>query len=406
MNAHLYNRAILLVISGGIAAYKALDLIRALKKEGAKVRCVLTAGGAHFITPLSVATLSEEPVATDLWSLTDNQGMTHLQLSRSSDLILVAPASANLLAKMAQGLADDLASTLLLANNKPVMVAPAMNVQMWENPATVTNVTVLKQRGVQFIGPANGLMACGEEGEGRMVDLSEIVNGVRQFFNAPGPLSGKRAVVTSGPTFEPIDPVRFIGNHSSGKQGHAIAIELQKKGAETTLITGPTYLQDPVGVKTIHVRTAREMLAAVEQTLPVDIAVCAAAVADWRPAEEVSEKIKKGSSTPSLHLVENPDILATLSKTSNHRPRLVVGFAAETHDVFHHAADKFARKGCDWLLVNEVGNGKGFDQDENQLTLLRCDSQGKTTYIPWPHQSKQAIAQQLAEEISHLFQAF
>jgi phosphopantothenoylcysteine decarboxylase/phosphopantothenate--cysteine ligase len=403
MRSPLYNRRILLVISGGIAAYKSLDLIRKLREAGAKVRCVLTEGGARFVTPLSVSALSEEQVYTDLWSLTDERQMGHIRLSREADLIVVAPASANIIAKLAQGLADDLASTVLLAADKPVMIAPAMNGMMWQNPATQANIETLKRRGVTLIGPASGVMACGEEGEGRMVDPADMLLAIAAHFVLPGPLTGKKTLITSGPTFEPLDPVRFIGNRSSGKQGHAIAEALYNKGAQTVLITGPTQLPDPAGIETIHVETARQMLAACENALPVDIAVCAAAVGDWRPIDVSSEKLKKGKTPAILELAENPDILATLAKAGNRRPRLVIGFAAETSDILKHASEKLARKGCDWLIANEVGVNKGFGRDDNEVTLLRRDAKGQILPDAWPRQSKQDIARRLADEIAHAF---
>jgi len=264
-------------------------------------------------------------------------------------------------------------------------------------------VKILQQRGIKLLGPAGGLMACGEEGEGRMIEVPEILTAVAAHFAQPGPLAGKRAVVTSGPTYEPIDPVRFIGNRSSGKQGHAIAEALQAKGAETILVTGPTQLSDPAGIKTIHVQTAREMLAACENALPADIAVCAAAVADWRPSEISTEKIKKGRGAPKLELLENPDILALLAKPGNRRPRLVIGFAAETGNVLANSANKLTRKGCDWLCANEVGKDKGFDASDNQITLLRRDARGKITETVWPLQNKSEIARKLADEIGHAF---
>jgi phosphopantothenoylcysteine decarboxylase/phosphopantothenate--cysteine ligase len=401
MITSLPNRRILLIISGGIAAYKSLELIRRLRESGAQVRCILTAGGAKFITPLSVAALSEEQVYTDLWSLTDEQQMGHIRLSREADLIVIAPVSANLIAKMAQGVADDLASTVLLATDKPVMIAPAMNPMMWAHPATQANIATLKKRGVAVIGPGNGAMACNEEGEGRLTEPAEILAAIAAHLNVPGPLSGKRALVTSGPTYEPLDPVRFIGNRSSGKQGHAIAKALAQRGAETVLVTGPTSLPDPAGIKTVHIETAREMLAACEAALPVDVAVCAAAVADWRADEIAAEKIKKDSMKPVLELAENPDILATLSKAGNRRPRLVIGFAAETSDLLKNAEAKFAKKGCDWLVANEVGTGKVFDRDDNEVTLLRRGAAPEG----WPLQSKDDVARQLANEIVSFFDA-
>jgi len=404
MTNALYNRRILLIISGGIAAYKSLDLIRRLREAGAKVRCVLTQGGAQFVTPLSIAALSEDKVYSELFSLTDESEMGHIRLSREADLVLVAPASANLIAKMAQGLADDLASTLLLATDKPVILAPAMNVMMWENAATQANVATLKTRGAKLIGPAAGLMACGEEGEGRMAEVPQIIAALAAFFAMPGPLAGKCVLVTSGPTYEPLDPVRFIGNRSSGKQGHAIASALAAKGAETLLISGPVTLADPEGVKTVHVETAYEMMRECEAALPVDIAVCAAAVADWRAAEISTEKLKKGAARARLDLVENPDILAALAKLGNRRPRLVVGFAAETENAIENAAQKLQTKNCDWILANEVGGGKGFDADDNQVTLLRRDK-GKIAQAAWPRMSKIEIARQLAEEVVDAFGA-
>lgn len=395
MATSLFNRSILLVISGGIAAYKSLELIRRLRESGTKIRCILTQGGAQFVTPLSVSALSEEQVYGDLWSLTDEHQMGHIRLAREADLIVVAPASANMIAKMAQGLADDLASTVLLAADKPILIAPAMNVMMWQNPATQSNINTLKQRGIKLIGPASGSMACGEEGEGRMSEVADILAAITQHFSMPGPLSGKRALVTSGPTHEPLDPVRFIGNRSSGKQGHAIAEALARQGAETILVTGPVTLPDPAGIKTIHVQTAQDMLATCEAALPVDVAVCAAAVGDWRPAENSPEKLKKDSHHSTLTLTENPDILAQLAKAGNRRPHLVIGFAAETNDLLKNATQKLETKGCDWLVANEVGNGKGFDQDNNEVTLLRRGS----SPAAWPRQSKEQVARQLVEEI-------
>lgn len=402
MIENLHSRRILLIISGGIAAYKSLDLIRRLREQGCLVRCVLTQGGSKFITPLSVAALSEERVYTDLWSLTDEHEMGHIRLSREADLVVVAPASANIIAKMAQGLADDLASTLLLATDKPVMIAPAMNGMMWSHAATQSNITLLRQRGVHLVGPAQGMMACGEEGEGRMADIPNIVAAIKDYFAIPGPLAGKRAIVTSGPTFEPLDPVRYLGNRSSGKQGHALAAALQRQGAETILVTGPTHLSDPVGVRTVHVQTAREMMAACEAALPADVAICAAAVADWRPEDISPIKLKKGMAKPVVSFVENPDILANLAQPGNRRPRLVIGFAAETDNVLENAHQKLERKGCDWLLANEVGPGKAFDVDDNQVTLIRRSIKDVQS---WPHQTKEQIAQQLVEEIIHSFKA-
>jgi phosphopantothenoylcysteine decarboxylase/phosphopantothenate--cysteine ligase len=402
MTLALHNRRVLLIISGGIAAYKSLDLIRRLREMGAKLRCVLTQGGAQFVTPLSVAALSEEKVYGDLFSLTDESQMGHIRLSREADLVLVAPASTNLIAKMAQGLADDLASTVLLATDKPVMIAPAMNVMMWEHAATRANVELLRKRGVKIVGPSKGLMACGEEGEGRMAEPAEILAAIAAHFTKPGPLAGKRVLVTSGPTHEPLDPVRFIGNRSSGKQGHAIAAALCAKGAETVLVTGPTVLADLSGIKTIKVETAREMLAACEAELPVDVAICAAAVADWRPAEVAPAKLKKGISQAHINLVENPDILATIAKAGNRRPRLVIGFAAETENPLDCAVQKLKTKDCDWIVVNEVGKGKGFDVDNNEVILVRRHG-NEVAQAAWPLQSKEQIARQLVDEIINVF---
>lgn len=401
----LLNRQILLIITGGIAAYKSLDLIRRLKDEGATVRCVLTDGGAQFITPLAVAALSGEPVNTNLFSKEDEQRLGHINLSRQADLIVVAPASANSIAKMAHGFADSLASAVLLATDKPILIAPAMNCRMWQNAATQANMALLSARGIQCVGPASGMLACGEEGAGRMSEVHDILEAIKALCAAPGPLAGKKALVTSGPTYEPIDPVRFIGNHSSGKQGHAIAAALAAAGADVTLVSGPTSLPDPQGLKTIRVMTAREMLKACQTSGPFDIAVCAAAVADWRPMETSHQKIKKaaGVAAPAVSLTENPDILATLAKASPERPALVVGFAAETGDLLTLAQEKFARKGCDWLLANDVGGGKIFGQDDNEVTLLRKDANGQIQNESWPRASKHDIATKLVEAMISTF---
>ncbi len=386
------GKKILLIITGGIAAYKVLDLIRRLREQKAEVRCVLTDAATHFVTPLSVAALSEHPVYQDLFSLTDETQMGHIQLSRTADLVVVAPATANILAKMAAGIADDLASTLLLATNTPVLAAPAMNVVMWEKPATQCNVATLAGRGIQFVGPAEGDLACGETGPGRMVEPGRILHTIQRFFSQKRPLSGRRVLVTSGPTHEPIDPVRYIGNRSSGKQGHAIAAALAELGAETLLVTGPTELADPPGVDVQRVETARDMLAAVEAALPVDAAVFAAAVADWRVNSDFQHKIKKtGGGPPELVLVENPDILATVAASSK-RPDLVVGFAAETEDVEAHAAAKRERKGCDWVVANDVSVGSGtFGGDQNTVFFVTADG-----VEPWPAMAKIEVAERLA----------
>ena len=400
------GKRLLLIVSGGIAAYKTLELIRRLRERGATVRCVLTAGGAQFVTPLALAALSEDKVYGDLFSLTDEAEMGHIQLSRDADLLVVAPATADILAKMAGGLADDLASTVLLATDKPVLVAPAMNVRMWQHAATQANLALLESRGVHRVGPNEGDMACGEYGPGRMAEPHEIVDAVAALLAGAGAalpggrLAGRRAIVTSGPTHEPIDPVRYIANRSSGKQGHAIASALARLGADTRLVTGPTSEPDPPGVTVSHVVTARDMLAACEDALPADIAVCAAAVADWRAASEAGQKVKKtGKQSHSLKLVENPDILASLSAAGNRRPALVVGVAAETENVVAHATSKLARKGCDWIVANDVSAATGtFGGESNTVHLIRGD-----TVDDWPAMSKQAVGEQLAATIADHF---
>jgi phosphopantothenoylcysteine decarboxylase/phosphopantothenate--cysteine ligase len=392
----LHNRRILLIISGGIAAYKSLDLIRRLRERGATVRCILTAGAQQFITPLGAASLSAHPVHTDLFSLTQESEMGHLRLAQESDLLVVAPATADLLAKMAGGLAHDLASTTLLATDKPVLVAPAMNWRMWQHAATRANVAVLRERGVHQVGPNEGALAEGETGLGRMAEPAEIVAAVEALFLAGARLKGRRALVTSGPTHEPIDPVRYIANHSSGKQGHAIAAALARQGAETVLVAGPTREPDPPGVRVVHVLTARDMLSASEAALPAEIAVCAAAVADWR-VEMAPQKLKKQKGTPpTLTLVENPDILSTLSHAGNRRPRLVVGFAAETENLVENAKAKRRKKGCDWILANDVSASTGtFGGESNKVHLV--DASGVEN---WPPLSKRDLADRLALRIA------
>ncbi len=409
----LSGKQILLIISGGIAAYKSLDLIRRLKERGARVRCVLTRGGEQFVTPLSVSALSEDKVYRDVFSLTDEAEMGHIQLSRAADLLVVAPVSANLLARMAAGMADDLAATVLLATDKPVLVAPAMNVRMWQHAATQANLALLQSRGVRAVGPNEGAMACNEFGPGRMAEPLEIVAAIEAFFaagvgdaaGAAGSLAGMRAIVTSGPTHEPIDPVRYIANRSSGKQGHAIAAALARLGCATVLVTGPTREPDPPGVTAVHVTTAREMLAACRAALPVDIAVCAAAVADWRVADSAPQKLKKGAGgPPTLVLAENPDILATLSEAGPRRPPLVVGFAAETEKVVEHARAKLLRKGCDWILANDVSPASGtFGGAENAIRLLRRDR--PDVVEDWPRLGKAAVGDRLAAAIAGHFAA-
>ncbi|MGE5200446.1 MAG: bifunctional phosphopantothenoylcysteine decarboxylase/phosphopantothenate--cysteine ligase CoaBC [Acidobacteriota bacterium] len=397
----LHDRRILLVISGGIAAYKSLDLIRRLRERGAAVRCILTAGAQQFITPLSAAALSGEKAYTDLFSLTDESEMGHLRLAQEADLLLVAPATADLLAKMALGIADDLASTALLAAGRPILVAPAMNTRMWENAATQANLKTLEVRGARRVGPNAGPLAEGESGMGRMAEPLEIVAAVEAMLAGNARLRGRRALVTSGPTHEPIDPVRYIANHSSGKQGHAIAAALARAGAETVLVSGPTREPDPPGVRVVHVVTAREMLSACEAALPADVAVCAAAVADWR-VDGAGQKIKKQKGAPpALKLVENPDILATLAKAGNRRPRLVVGFAAETENLIANAKAKRQKKGCDWILANDVSAGTGtFGGEANTIHLLDADG-----VEDWPPLGKREVAERLAGRIADFLAA-
>ena len=393
----LHGKKILLIVSGGIAAYKSLELIRRLRERGASVRCVLTKGGTQFVTPLSLSALSEDKVYTDLFSLTDEAEMGHIQLSRDADLLLVVPASADILAKMAHGMADDLATTALLATDKHVMVAPSMNVRMWTHAATQANLATLQERGVHVVGPVEGDMACGEFGPGRMAEPNTIAEAVSDFFEDSAPLSGRRALVTSGPTHEAIDPVRYIANRSSGKQGHAIAAALARRGAITTLVSGPTDQPDPAGVTIIRVESARDMLAACEKSLPVDVAVCAAAVADWRVAQQAGEKIKKtGTGVPTLEMTENPDILATLAAAANTRPGLVIGFAAETENVVAHGQAKRKKKGCDWILANDVSPETGtFGGADNTIHLISADG-----VEDWPRMSKTDVAERLADRIT------
>ena len=391
------GKHILLIISGGIAAYKSLDLIRRLRERGGMVRCILTAGGAQFVTPLSVAALSGEKVYMDLFSLTDESEMGHIRLSREADLVVVAPASADILAKMAHGLADDLASATLLATDKPVLVAPAMNVMMWNHPATQANLATVLARGVASVGPNSGELADGESGMGRLAEPAEIVAAIEAHFAAIGSLAGRRALVTSGPTHEPIDPVRYIGNRSSGRQGHAIAAVLARRGAATTLIAGPSAEPDPPGVAVRHVESAAEMLAASRTALPVDVAICAAAVCDWRVATPAAHKLKKeGGRPPRIELAPNPDILATLSRPGNERPRLVIGFAAETENVVANAVAKRKAKGCDWILANDVSRGTGvFGGERNTIHFITAEG-----VEDWPTLAKREVAERLGERIA------
>ncbi len=397
----LRGKRVLLIVSGGIAAFKSLELVRRLREEGATVRTVLTNAGAAFVTPLSLQALSGEKVYGDLFSLTDESDMGHIQLSRDADILVVVPATANLLAKMRAGLADDLASTVLLATDKPVLVAPAMNVRMWQHEATQGNIGVLKDRGIFLVGPNDGDMACGEFGPGRMSEPAQILCAIEHVLGTDGPLAGRRALVTSGPTWEAIDPVRYIGNRSSGKQGHAIAAALAGLGADTTLVTGPTQLPDPPVVETVHIESANEMLDACLSALPADIAVCAAAVADWRVVRQADQKLKKTCNIgpPTLHLAENPDVLAQLSAAGDSRPDLVIGFAAETESVVRHAAEKRSRKGCDWIVANDVSPGTGtFGGNDNTVHLITAT--GSET---WPRLSKDVVASHLADRIAEFF---
>ncbi|MFX0545214.1 bifunctional phosphopantothenoylcysteine decarboxylase/phosphopantothenate--cysteine ligase CoaBC [Roseovarius sp. S1116L3] len=392
----LDGKRILLIIGGGIAAFKTLDLIRRLRERGASVTPVLTAAGAEFVTPLSVSALAGAKVFTDLFDLTDEAEMGHIQLSRSADLVVVAPATADLMAKMAQGHANDLATTLLLATDTSVMIAPAMNVRMWQHAATQRNLAVLRGDGISVVGPEDGDMACGEHGPGRMSEPLEIVAAIEAALS-DGPLKGRRILVTSGPTHEPIDPVRYIANRSSGAQGSAIARALVAMGAKVVFVTGPADMPPPEGVDLHRVETADQMLEACCAALPVDAAICAAAVADWRVASASASKMKKGKGgLPQLELAENPDILATLSQLTDQRPALVVGFAAETEDVARNATDKRQRKGCDWIVANDVSPHTGImGGSDNEVTLI-TDAGAE----PWPRMSKSEVAARLARRIA------
>ena len=396
------SRRVLLVVGGGIAAYKALELARELSKRGVAVTSVLTSSGAEFVTPLSLSGLTGEKCYSDLFSLTDEVEMGHIELSRSADLIIVAPATADLMAKAANGLANDLASTLLLATDKPVLFAPAMNVKMWEHPATQRNLRQLREDGCHIVGPGEGAMACGEYGEGRLAEPLEIAEAAEQLLPPPvGALSGRRIVITAGPTYEPLDPVRFVGNRSSGKQGYAIAAACRRAGGDVTVISGPVSVPQPPGCKMVRVATAREMLAATEEALPADCFIACAAVADYRPALETQHKVKKerGGLT-AIDLVENPDILATISQRTEGRPELVVGFAAETDDVLGHAESKRARKKCDWIVANDVSPGTpSMGGDKNEVTIItgRDDE-------ALPMMSKDSLGDYLAQRIADRLQ--
>jgi phosphopantothenoylcysteine decarboxylase / phosphopantothenate---cysteine ligase len=388
---------VLLIIGGGIAAYKSLDLIRRLQDRGAQVRCILTAAAQHFVTPLAVGALAAERAYADLFDPQSEFDVGHIRLARDTDVIAVAPATADLIARMAGGHANDLATAVLLATDKPVLLAPAMNPQMWAAQATQRNLAQLRADGVRLVGPNVGDMAeRGEAGTGRMAEPLEIVAAVEAMLRNGASLAGKRVLVTSGPTSEPIDPVRFIANRSSGKQGHAIAAAAAAAGAEVVLVSGPVNLPDPPGLSVVHVESARQMLAAVDKSLPVDVAVFAAAVADWRPQRVSESKIKKHGRPPPLELVENPDILSTVAHRKSGRPRLVIGFAAETDDVVANAKVKLKKKGCDWILANDVSPGTGImGGDANTVHLVTADG-----VESWPPQSKDAVARVLVERIA------
>ena len=398
------GKRILLIVGGGIAAYKSLELIRRLRERGALVRPLMTSAAKEFVTPLSLSSLAGDKVYGDLFDLTDEAEMGHIQLSRDADLLVVAPATADLMAKMASGLAGDLATTALLATDKPVLICPAMNVRMWQHPATQRSIQTLLQDGVGFVGPNDGDMACGEYGPGRMAEPDEIVTAVEDHFKRQAwqPLKGRAALVTAGPTHEPIDPVRYIANRSSGKQGYAIASALAQLGARTSLVSGPTQLPTPSGVDIVRVETASEMLAACEAALPVDVAVMTAAVADWRAGDLANQKIKKTKGkAPTLSFVENPDILATVSAHKSARPSLVIGFAAETETVIDHAIAKRQRKKCDWIVANDVSHETGImGGDDNRVHLITEDGSED-----WPLMSKQAVAGELAKRVARHFGA-
>lgn len=396
----MHGKSILLIISGGIAAYKTLDFIRLARKSGATVRAVLTKSATEFVTPLTVSALCEAKALTELFDLKDETEIGHIRLSREADIVVVAPATANLIAKMAHGLADDLATAVLLAANKPVLVAPAMNCKMWENPATERNIAQLRADGVHFVGPNEGDMACNEWGVGRMAEPAEIFASAQHLLQETQDrsLAGKHVLVTAGPTHEPIDPIRYIANRSSGKQGFAIAAAAVSLGARVTLITGPVNLPPPPGVSLVPIKTARDMLTAVEVALPADAAIFAAAVADWRSDATQGKKIKKTNKVrpPALTLVENPDILATIAQRARGRPALVVGFAAETESVLTHAKRKLTAKGCDWIVANDVSAEKGvMGGNNNQVHLVTAKG-----VEAWPWMHKETVAEALMRRIA------
>jgi phosphopantothenoylcysteine decarboxylase/phosphopantothenate--cysteine ligase len=396
----LAGKRVLLIVAGGIAAYKTLELIRRGRERGLSFRVILTKSGAEFVTPLSLSAISEHKVYQELFSLTDESEMGHIRLSREADLVVVAPATADIMAKLAHGIADDLATTTLLATSAQVLLAPSMNVLMWQNAATQANVATLKGRHIRMVGPDAGDLACGEVGSGRMAEPHDILKAIETLLS-DATLKGLKALVTSGPTFEPIDPVRYIANRSSGKQGHAIAAALARMGAETILVSGPTRLPDPPGVTTRHIETAAEMLAACEASLPVDVGIFAAAVADWKMAKPANQKIKKDDSgrTPSLELAANPDILQSMSHAGAKRPKLVIGFAAETENLIAFAKAKLERKGCDWILANDVSPDRGtFGGDRNTIHLVTQDRSED-----WPDLSKLEVADRLGQRIAAHF---
>ena len=397
----LNGKKVLLIIGGGIAAYKCLDLIRRLKERGVEFQAILTKGGEQFVTPLSVSSLTENKVYQDLFSLTDEAEMGHIRLSRENDLILVAPATADLMAKMATGIADNLATTTLLATDKPVMIAPTMNYQMWGHAATQANLSVLKERGTLVIPPADGELACGEVGTGRLAEVPDMIKKIEAFFlssRADSPLAGKNITVTAGPTHEAIDPVRYIANHSSGKQGYAIASALSARGANVSLISGPTHLAAPDAVDKIDVISARDMMDETAKTLPADVVICVAAVADWYVDGTPHQKIKKQTGVlPKLNLIENPDILKTISNHVPDRPPLVIGFAAETEKLIKHAKAKLAKKGCDWILANDI-SGDVMGGYTNQVHLITAEAEET-----WPLMSKIDVAKKLTEQIEKYF---
>ncbi len=391
------DKSVLLIVGGGIAAYKSLELVRLLRQREIRVRTILTRAAAEFVTPLSFSSLTGERTYQDLFNLTDEAEMGHIQLSRSAAVLVVAPATADLMAKFAHGLANDLASTALIATDKQVLMAPAMNVRMWNHPATQRNLARLKADGVAFVGPDEGEMACGEFGPGRMAEPERIVDAIDAMLATARPLAGRKALVTAGPTREPLDPVRYLSNHSSGKQGYAIARALAEAGADTTLISGPVAFAPPPGVNLVKVETAVEMLAASQSALPVDVAVCAAAVADWRPATKAERKLKKNEdeAPPTIRLTRNPDILAALAQAPG-RPALVIGFAAETENIVAEGQAKRIRKGCDWILANDVNAASGImGGDRNRVHLISASG-----VEDWPLLEKEEVGRRLAERIA------